>query len=54
MANEIWAKCPREGCTTEAHGVEEIERLFGWRIVNGKKVPQSWCRECRSKHPEKK
>jgi hypothetical protein len=37
------ARCPhcgREGKTDE---------LFGTRILNGERVPQSWCRTCRSK-----
>lgn len=37
------ARCPhcgREGKT---------EELFGTRVLNGERVPQSWCRTCRSK-----
>lgn len=52
MPNTIHAKCPQ--CEKEAHGKDKIDELFGWRVVNGKTVPQSWCRECRSKHLEKK
>ena len=46
------AKCPcnDRGCTTPiAHGREEIERLFGYRtMADGKVIPQSFCRACRS------
>lgn len=37
------ARCPhcgREGKT---------EELFGTRVLNGERVPQSWCRTCRSR-----
>ena len=27
---------------------QEIEKYFGYRTSNGKAIPQSWCRECRS------
>jgi len=39
---ERQARCPhcgREGST---------EALFGTRVLNGERVPQSWCRSCRS------
>jgi hypothetical protein len=37
------ARCPhcgREGKT---------EELFGTRVLNGERIPQSWCRTCRSR-----
>ena len=42
----IEAKCPR--CTLESSGDEEIEAKFGFRTVQEKIIPQSWCRRCRS------
>ena len=45
MPYTIKAKCP--DCGKEAKGINKIEQLFGWRIVNHKKIPQSYCRECR-------
>lgn len=47
MSNVVKAECPH--CGKKANGKDEIDRLFGWRVVNGKTVPQSWCYECRSK-----
>lgn len=44
---ETLARCPhcgREGRT---------EELFGTRILNGQRVPQSWCRTCRSRAPKR-
>jgi len=41
--------CGRNGCGEEAHGYEEIEKLFGYReLSDGKIIPQSYCRYCRS------
>lgn len=52
MPHGEFAKCPcnDRGCTTPiAHGREEIERLFGYRTMDdGKVIPQSFCRACRS------
>ena len=39
------AKCPK--CDKIANGKEEVEKLFGFRMVNDKKIVQSWCFECR-------
>lgn len=47
MPYKIEAECPN--CNEKANNYEEIEEKFGWRIVNGKKIPQSYCRKCRSK-----
>lgn len=41
----IEAKCPH--CGTHAKGLDEIEDRFGFRVLSGKNVPQSWCRDCR-------
>jgi hypothetical protein len=42
-----YAECPN--CGKVAYGEDEIEERFGYRNVGpGKRIPQSWCRECRS------
>ena len=42
-----YAECPN--CGKTAHGVDEIRILFGYRNMgDGRVIPQSWCRECRS------
>ena len=45
MPHGEYAECPQCGVT--AHGKDEIEEIFGYRY--GGTMPQSWCRECRSK-----
>lgn len=45
MPSRLEASCPH--CDKEANGYDEIEELFGFRVLNGKNVPQSWCRTCR-------
>ncbi len=43
------AYCGRKGCGEEGKGYEEIEKIFGYRDVgDGKIIPQSYCRYCRS------
>lgn len=44
MPHDEIAICPQ--CGKVAYGRKEIEEKFGYR--NGS-LPQSWCRECRSK-----
>ena len=39
-------ECPR--CKIFVQGEVDIERFFGWRRCNGKVIPQSYCRKCRS------
>ena len=46
MANKVWAKCPC--CDKIANGKGEIDSKFGWRTVNNKEVPQSYCYACRN------
>ena len=46
MPNKVFAQCPN--CGKEARGKDEIDAKFGWRVVNGKTVPQSWCYVCRN------
>lgn len=42
-----YAECPN--CGKTAHGKDEIEELFGYRNMgDGRTIPQSWCRDCRS------
>ena len=48
MPHKIEAECPK--CDKKAKNFEEIEKMFGWRVPGGKKIPQSYCRACRSKH----
>jgi phage N-6-adenine-methyltransferase len=38
--------CPR--CPASAEGREAVEAVFGFRRLNGKVIPQSWCRKCRA------
>jgi len=40
-----YAKCPK--CEKIANGVEQVEELFGFRMMNGKKTVQSQCKKCR-------
>ena len=44
------AECPVGG--KRAYGRDEIEDVFGYRYDD--KVPQSWCKECRSKGKDAK
>jgi len=37
-----YTKCPN--CEL----FDTVEEHFGWRTINGKKIPQSWCSKCRS------
>jgi hypothetical protein len=47
MPYEISAECPC--CVVTAHSINEIEEVFGFRkLPNGEKIPQSYCRTCRT------
>ena len=47
MSHGKYAKCPF--CGKLALGEDKIIELFGYRLrPNGKIVPQSYCRECRT------
>jgi len=39
------ATCPN--CGKKARGIKEVDELFGFRINEGIKMKQSWCKECR-------
>jgi len=39
-------ECPV--CNKKAEGKVEIEKYFGWRKSNGKKILQSYCKKCRA------
>ena len=46
-----YAQCPC--CGKTAYGEDEIEQEFGYRNMgDGRYIPQSYCRECRSAHCE--
>ena len=50
MSYTINDESPCKGCTKSASGLNEIEELFGFRIMtNGNKIPQSYCKDCRTK-----
>jgi len=43
----IKKSCPN--CNEKiASNDQEIEDLFGYRTTNGRTIPQSWCRDCRT------
>ena len=49
MPYEINAQCPC--CDKKADGLNEIEDQFGFRtMTDDEKIPQSYCRACRSAH----
>ena len=45
MPYKIEATCPE--CGKKAKSIEQIEEAFGFRTIDEKKIPQSWCRNCR-------
>ena len=46
----VLAQCP--SCKKIASTEGGMENLFGFRRSNGKTIPQSWCKECRSLKPD--
>ena len=53
MPYEMGAECP---CckVTAGRDVKEIDEIFGFReMSDGRKIPQSYCRKCRSAHCSK-
>ena len=47
MPNTIAAKCPC--CGVEAIGLDELDKIFGKRQMDGKTWVQSYCRRCRAR-----
>lgn len=45
MPYTIKAECPC--CKKIGNGLDEIEKVFGWRSPNNKTIPHSYCRKCR-------
>ncbi|MDH3658018.1 MAG: DEAD/DEAH box helicase family protein [Nitrosopumilus sp.] len=45
QAKDVTTKCPK--CDKIATTREGVEKLFGFRNINGFIRPQSWCRHCR-------
>jgi len=45
ITNEAYKPCPR--CGAGASGLEGINKVFGYILVNDKIMPHSLCRECR-------
>ena len=46
-----WKRCPK--CGKQVRTKEAIQADFGYRIRNGVKHEQSWCKECRTNMPDK-
>lgn len=42
---KLVAECPH--CGIRAYGEDEVEKIFGFRTVNGKRIPQDYCKKCR-------
>lgn len=59
-SGDHWHKCcPVKGCTVSADNFEDLDRLFGFRVVKRKidgliKVPQSRCKKHRAPKPRPK
>ncbi len=51
MSYKIEARC--EHCGHKVDCKDDLERDFGWRKINGKTIPQAWCRRCRSSSNKK-
>jgi len=45
IISKITAKCPK--CAKLVKGHEDVQKYFGFRIMDGISKPQSWCRDCR-------
>lgn len=54
MPMKLLAKCPHCDLTVEGD-LTKVESLFGFRtMANGRKIFQSYCRVCRTKHKRDK
>lgn len=47
ITNETYMKCPT--CGTEARGLKDINKVFGYKIINEDLFPFDECRKCRGK-----
>jgi len=45
VSNKVTVNCP--ACGKTANSRDEVERIFGFRNMDGIIRPQSWCRDCR-------
>lgn len=48
LSNETHKTCPK--CGVEANGFDEIDKVFGYKLVKKVIAPCSECKECRSKN----
>ncbi len=47
ISGKEFAECPC--CTKRADDLDKIEELFGFRNMDdGRRIPQSYCRDCRA------
>ncbi|MGL4827492.1 MAG: hypothetical protein ACRC24_08525 [Vibrionaceae bacterium] len=53
MPSILEAQCPKCGKIARAD-LNAIEKEFGFRNVNGKRIVQSHCRDCRSTSQKRK
>jgi hypothetical protein len=47
---QAWAEMPRRTRCPRCQRLGDTLRDFGVRMVRGRRVPQSWCRDCRADH----
>lgn len=52
ITNEVYTSCPK--CQTEAHGIDEINKIFGYYIEKDEMKPFQYCRSCRKWMEEEK
>jgi len=52
LSKELHKLCP--GCGTEAEGLEQVNKVFGYRIEADEIVPYPSCRACRSQEQARK
>ena len=50
LVNETYVKCSK--CGVEASGLNDIQKVFGYRIVKEDIIPFTECRECRGADSE--
>ena len=49
IVNDTYMNC--QMCGAEASGIDDINKVFGYKIVKGDLDPYTECRECRGEHP---